>query len=241
MNQVLAIIPARGGSKGIPRKNVLPLGGFPLIAYSIAAAQAAADVSRVLVSTDDEEIAQVARAWGAEVPFLRPAEISGDDTTDLPVFQHALRWLRDREDYAPDIVVHLRPTSPFRTLQHISLCIEALRRNSDAQAARTVSTPAQNPFKMYTAQQGKFLQPLIPGQTLEPVPRQQLPPVWWHNGLVDSMRSEIVLGGSMCGNRIVPIETEAAIDLDTLMEWHVAEQMLCDGEMKLDFVLRRPD
>ena len=112
--EVLAIIPARGGSKGIPRKNIRPFAGYPLIAYSIAAGLQAKTVTRVIVTTDDDEIAEVARSYGAETPFLRPAELAQDLTTDLPVFQHALNWLASHEDYHPDVIVHLRPTSPVR-------------------------------------------------------------------------------------------------------------------------------
>ncbi len=98
---MLAIIPARGGSKGIPRKNIRPFAGHPLIAYSIAAGLQAETVTRTIVSTDDEEIASVARQYGAEMPFLRPAEFAQDNTLDLPVFQHALRWLAEHEGYRP--------------------------------------------------------------------------------------------------------------------------------------------
>src|SRR5512135_2235912 len=109
--EVLAILPARGGSKGIPRKNIRPFAGFPLIAYSIAAALQAETGTRVIVSTDDPEITEIARNSGAETPFLRPAELAADRTVDLPVFQHALRWLADRESYEPEIVIHLHATS----------------------------------------------------------------------------------------------------------------------------------
>src|SRR5512143_1452235 len=99
MTDILAIIPARGGSKGIPRKNIRDFAGYPLIAYSIAAGLQAKSVTRVVVSTDDQEIAAVARQWGAETPFLRPAEYAQDSSTDLPLFQHSLKWLAEREDY----------------------------------------------------------------------------------------------------------------------------------------------
>lgn len=111
---VLALIPARGGSKSIPRKNIGLFAGHPLVAYSIAAGLQAASVSRVVVSTDDEEIASVARRYGAETPFRRPEALAQDDTLDLPVFEHALRWLEQHEGYRPEVVVQLRPTSPIR-------------------------------------------------------------------------------------------------------------------------------
>src|SRR5512134_3427196 len=105
MTHILALIPARGGSKGIPRKNIRSFAGYPLIAWSIAAGLQAKSISRVIVSTDDEEIAAVAREYGAETPFLRPAELAQDRTTDFPVFEHALKWLEEIEGYKPDIVV----------------------------------------------------------------------------------------------------------------------------------------
>ena len=119
MTEVLALIPARGGSKSIPRKNIRSFAGYPLIAYSIAAGRMAETVTRVVVSTDDEEIATVARQYGAEVPFLRPAAFSQDEIPDLPVFRHALEWLAEQEGYRPEIVVQLRPTSPLRRAWHI--------------------------------------------------------------------------------------------------------------------------
>src|SRR5512135_1117225 len=109
MTDILALIPARGGSKGIPRKNIRNFAGYPLIAWSIAAAKQSKLVTRVIVSTDDEEIASVARELGAEVPFLRPAELAQDKSLDLPVFEHALQWLKENEGYQPDVVVQLRP------------------------------------------------------------------------------------------------------------------------------------
>src|SRR5512145_2909368 len=110
MIDILALIPARGGSKSIPRKNIRDFAGHPLIAYSIAAGLQAKLVTRTIVSTDDEEIAAVARQYGAETPFLRPAEFAQDNTTDFPVFTHALAWFAEHEGYHPDIIVQLRPT-----------------------------------------------------------------------------------------------------------------------------------
>ena len=112
--EVLAIVPARGGSKSIPKKNIRPFAGHPLLTYSIAAGLQASLVDRVIVSTDDEETAEIARQYGAEVPFLRPAELALDSTPDLPVFEHALSWLEREEAYVPEWIVQLRPTTPVR-------------------------------------------------------------------------------------------------------------------------------
>ena len=124
--EVLAIIPARGGSKGIPRKNIKLFAAAPLLAWSIQAAKDSKTVTRVIVSTDDVEIAQVAREWGAEVPFLRPAELAEDRSPDLPLFLHALDWLKTNEGYLPDFLVQLRPTSPIRPIGLVDEAVEIL-------------------------------------------------------------------------------------------------------------------
>src|SRR5512147_1332629 len=149
MTEILALIPARGGSKGIPRKNIRNFAGYPLIAWSIAAAKKAACVTRVIVSTDDPEIAAVARECGAETPFLRPAEFAQDNTTDLPVFEHALQWLAEHENYKPDIVIHLRPTSPIRPRGLIDEAVKILLAHPDADSVRGVVPAGQNPHKMW--------------------------------------------------------------------------------------------
>ncbi len=147
--EVLAIIPARGGSKGIPRKNIRSFAGAPLIAWSIAAAQQSNTVTRVIVSTDDEEIAAVARQYGAETPFLRPAEFAQDQTTDLPVFEHALDWLAAHEQYQPNVVVQLRPTSPVRPVGLVDDAVQLLLSRAGADSVRGVVPAGQNPHKMW--------------------------------------------------------------------------------------------
>ena len=146
--EVLAVIPARGGSKGIPRKNIKLFAGYPLIAYSIAAGLQSELTTRVIVSTDDEEIAEVARKWGAETPFLRPAEFAADNTLDLPVFQHALAWLKEHENYVPDIVLQLRPTSPARPRTLVDDAIRLLIDHPEADSVRGVVPADENPHKM---------------------------------------------------------------------------------------------
>src|SRR5512139_3426113 len=136
MTNILALIPARGGSKGIPRKNIRSFAGYPLIAWSIAAAKQSSCVTRIIVSTDDEEIASVAREYGAEAPFLRPAELAQDNTTDLPVFEHALQWLADNEGYKPDVLVQLRPTSPIRPKDCVDNAVRILMEHADADCVR---------------------------------------------------------------------------------------------------------
>jgi len=238
-DEVLALIPARGGSKSIPRKNIRPLAGHPLIAYSIAAGLAAKTVTRVIVSTDDEQIAAIARRYGAEVPFLRPAALARDDTPDLPVFQHALAWLRDHEGYQPAIVVQLRPTSPFRRVWHIDQAVERLRARPEADAVRTVCVPFQNPYKMWRLGPEGFMQPLLESDLPEPynLPRQALPAVYWQTGYVDAAWARTITEkGSMTGERILPliIDPDDWVDIDTPGDWERAEERLLRGDLTLE-------
>jgi CMP-N-acetylneuraminic acid synthetase len=236
--EVLALIPARGGSKSIPRKNIVLFSGKPLIAYSIAAACSAPSISRVIVSTDDEEIAAISREYGADTPFLRPAKYSQDDTPDLPVFQHALSWLAEQEDYHPEIVVQLRPTSPLRRVQHIEQAVARLLERPQADAVRTVCTPFQNPYKMWRVGENGFMRPLLDSQFHEPynMPRQALPEVFWQTGYVDAAWSKTILEkDSMTGERILPliISPEEWIDIDSPDDWRRAERLLESGEIRL--------
>ena len=242
--EVLALIPARGGSKSIPRKNIRLFAGHPLIAYSIAAGLQAERVTRVIVSTDDEEIAAIARQYGAETPFLRPAEYSQDHTADLPVFQHALHWLAEQQNYQPEIVVQLRPTSPLRRVAHIDQAVTSLMERPEADAIRTVCIPFQNPFKMWQIAPDGFMRPLIesiaPGQKIrEPynMPRQVLPEVYWQTGYVDAAWTATLMEKqSMTGDKILPlvIDPEDWIDIDSPDDWRRAERLLQDGEISLD-------
>jgi N-acylneuraminate cytidylyltransferase len=239
MTEVLALIPARGGSKSIPRKNILPFAGHPLIAYSVAAGLAAETVRRVVVSTDDDEIAEISRQYGAQTPFLRPEEHAQDNTPDLPVFQHALRWLRDQEGYQPDIVVQLRPTSPLRRVWHIDQAVYSLLERPDADAVRTICVPFQNPFKMWRIGPDGFMQPLIQIDQPEPynLPRQALPEVYWQTGYVDAAWADTILNkDSMTGERILPLVIDPSewIDIDSPDDWRRAERLLESGEIDYD-------
>ncbi len=248
MVEVLALIPARGGSKSIPRKNIRPLAGHPLIAYSIAAGLAARSVTRLIVSTDDEEIAAISRRYGAETPFLRPAEFSQDQTPDLPVFQHALGWLAENEGYHPEIVVQLRPTSPLRRVWHIDQAVADLLQRPDADAIRTVCIPFQNPYKMWRIGADGLMRPLLETEFPEAynMPRQVLPEVYWQTGYVDVAWSRTILEkNSMTGDRILPLIIDPAewIDIDSPDDWRRAERLLESGEIsetELGFSLPTP-
>ena len=230
MVEVLALIPARGGSKGLPRKNIKSLGGYPLIGYSIAAALNAKLVNRTVVTTDDPEIGDLAREYGAEVPFIRPAEFAQDDTRDLPVFQHALKWFSEQEDYHPDIVVQLRPTSPFRPPELIDEAIQILLNNTGATSVRGVVPSQQNPFKMWIIEPEGSMVPLLETEFEEPfnMPRQELPPTFWQTGHIDVIKTETIIKGSMSGQVVYAyqIDPRFSVDLDNLLDWQRAEMRL---------------
>jgi YrbI family 3-deoxy-D-manno-octulosonate 8-phosphate phosphatase len=238
--EILALIPARGGSKGIPRKNIRLFAGQPLIAYSIAAGLQAKGVTRVIVTTDDEEIAEVARGCGAETPFLRPTELAQDGTLDLPVFQHALNWLAQHEDYHPQAVVHLRPTTPIRPPDLVDRSVSLLLAHPEADSVRGITPAHQNPFKMWLMdEEDKPIHPLmtIPGID-EPYnsPRQVLPKAYTHTGLIDTIRPATILEiNSMSGRIILPVLFDPAYDadLDTLEDWKHAEQYLLHNRLKM--------
>src|SRR5512147_189305 len=241
MTKVCALIPARGGSKSIPRKNIRLFAGHPLIAWSIAAGLQAKSISRVIVSTDDEAIAAVAREYGAETPFLRPSEFAQDRTTDFPVFEHALKWLEEIEGYKPDIVVQLRPTSPIRPVDMVDNAVSILVQHADADSVRGVVPAAQNPHKMwrfngYDAPMNPLLR--VDGIT-EPynAPRQILPPVYWQTGHIDAIRaSTITAKQSMTGNVVYPlvIDPRYTVDIDNPSDWAKYESVVYSG---LDMIM----
>lgn len=246
MTEVLAIIPARGGSKGIPRKNIRNFAGFPLLAYSIAAGLQAKTVTRTVVSTDDEEIAAIARHYGAETPFMRPVELAGDDTTDLPVFQHALGWLASHEQYKPDVLVQLRPTSPIRPRDCVDGAVRTLLAHADAESVRGVVPAAQNPHKMWRLSgPDRPMNPLMEVHGIaEPynAPRQSLPPIYWQTGHVDAIRSQTILRkGSMTGTKVYPLIIDAryTVDIDNLADWSRYEALVYSGGLDMVFPGRR--
>ena len=233
--EVLAIIPARGNSKSIPRKNICEFAGHPLIAFSIAAARQAKSVTRVIVSTDDPEIAEVSRFYGAEVPFLRPAKIAEDATLDLPVFEHALRWLVKNENYSPDIVIQLRPTSPIRPVGMVDEAVELLLNHPEADSVRGVIPSSQNPFKMWEIDRAGVMHPLLKMKAIkEPynAPRQDLPPTYWQTGHIDAIRPRAIFEkGSMSGDIVLPLLVDPiyTVDIDTLLDWQRAESTVLEG------------
>lgn len=217
---IVAIIPARGGSKGIVRKNLIPINGKPMVAYSIEHALASKTINKVVLSSDDQEIINVGKKYGAEVPFVRPAELAEDHVLDLPVFEHALNFLKDKEGYEADIVVHLRPTTPYRKANWIDKAVELLISNPDADAVRSVSIPEKHPYRMFTIDKKGFLDPIMKHEHPEPflLRRQDHPPVYHYNCVIDVTKPATIFGKkSMTGDRLLPyvMNSDEVVDVDT--------------------------
>ncbi len=225
---VLGLVPARGGSRGVPRKNVRLLHGRPLLQYTAEAALAAKRLSTVVLTTDDEEIARVGRDCGLEVPFLRPADLAGDATPMLPVVQHALRWLEARGEWF-DAVCLLQPTSPLRTAALIDRCIDRLDASGADTVLSVLPVPVEyNPHWVFVQRPDGTLHL----STGEPAPigrRQELPPAFRRDGSVYVTRRDTVLErGSLYGATTVGciVAPEDTVNVDDEDDWREAEERL---------------
>lgn len=231
IDPVLALITARGGSKGLPGKNIRTLAGKPMIAWSIEAARASGVVDRVVVSTDDAEIARVARDWGAEVPFLRPAELAGDNAAHVPVVLHALDWLAGHDGYRPELVLLLQPTSPLRTAVDIRDAVSLYRKNRP-QAVVGVCEPSHHPWLIKTEDEEGWLKDFV----VKPagyLPRQKLPNVYAVNGAlylisVEALRELETFTPPHTLPLVMP--AERSVDIDTEHDLRLAEFLLREHE-----------
>lgn len=227
--EVLALIPARSGSKSIPDKNIRRVAGKPLLAHSIAHALAAPSITRTIVSTDSEAYAALAREYGAEVPFLRPAEFAQDQSTDLEVFTHALRWLAEHEGYRPDLCVHLRPTYPVRKIADIEAVIQILVDRPELHAVRSVAPAPHPPMKMWFRDDDGRLSPVVATglRDAHSLPRQLLPPAYLQNACVDAVRTAVILEmRSMTGTEVFGYLMDDNFDIDHEAELRRAEAVL---------------
>ena len=222
--QVLGVIPARGGSKGIPNKNLALVGGRPLLAYTVDAVRQSARLTRAVVSTNDEGIADTARALGLEVPFLRPSSLANDDTPLLPVLQHAMHAMA-ADGFHADVIVLLQPTSPLRRGEHIDAAIDWLQRAGGDSVVSVVEVPHQfNPASVLRFDEG-WLFPFLDGPAA--ARRQDKPRLYARNGpAVLAVRASVIAGGSLYGRKSWPLvmKPEESVDVDTpwdlsLVEW----------------------
>lgn len=228
MSGTLGIITARGGSKGLPGKNIRPLAGRPLLAWSIAAAQASGVIDAVILSTDDPEIARAGREHGADVPFPRPAALAQDDTSSIDVVLHALDWLAMHRGFEPEWVFLLQPTSPLRRGEHLRAGYEAALA-AGADGAVGVVRPKHHPGWCFTVGADGMLAPMA-GAAL--VRRQELPGALALNGALYVTRTEALRAGrTFVPPRCVPVEMSAveSLDIDSLEDWVTCEALLAAG------------
>ena len=228
-HEILALIPARSGSKSIPNKNIRILAGKPLLAHSIDHALASKLINRIIVSTDSPAYAKIARRYGAEAPFLRPAEISQDHSTDLEAFTHALEWLKENEGYIPDVCVHLRSTHPVRRAEDIDNIIRLLLENPEIDSVRSVVPAPETPFKMWFRRDDGLLSPVVKTEIREAynLPRQMLPQTFLQNASIDAVRTSVIMEmNSMTGQRIFGYIMDTFFDIDTDEQFQRAEEYL---------------
>jgi CMP-N,N'-diacetyllegionaminic acid synthase len=227
-SSVLAVIPARGGSKGLPRKNILDLAGKPLIAWTVEAAGSSSYIDRLILSSDDTEIAQVAKQWGCDVPFMRPAALAGDQSTSIDVALHALDSVAERYDY----IVWLQPTTPLRLGLDIDAAIKICEEKS-APSCVSVVDAGKSPYWMYSIEGGGALQPIM-SRDLSSCQRQELPTAYTLNGAVYVTRTDWLreYGKFMNGgtySHIMP--PERSVDIDSELDFKIAGMLLLERNL----------
>ncbi len=222
---VLGLIPARGGSKAINKKNIAHLAGKPLLAYTCEAALSSLRLSRVVLNTDDPEIADVGRAWGVDTPFMRPADLAKDDTPILPVIQHSLAWLQKQQKFLVDIVVLLQPTSPLRRADHIDTAVDLLLESGADTVVSVMAVPHNfNPVSVMHLDEQGYLAPFEAGPMI--LRRQEKPRVFARNGpAVLAVRRETIESGRLYGDVVLPLEMGRieSIDIDDADDMAMAE------------------
>jgi len=224
MVEILCIIPARSGSKGIKNKNIMDYNGKPLLAWSIEQAQKCDYKMRIIVSTDSQEYANIALTYGAEVPFLRPHEISTDLSNDFEFINHCVNWLKINENYKCDIILQLRPTSPRRKIEDINKALKLFIENRDNfHSLRSVIPFEKSPYKMYKVVNNNLL-PLFKSidNIYEPYneARQILPQCYLHNGYIDILNTSILNENTISGKNILPfiMEQNDNLDIDVISD-----------------------
>ena len=225
----IAVIPARGGSKGIPRKNLVDLGGKPLLAHMIGHALASGGIDDVVVSSDDAEICDVARAYGALAPFLRPAELAGDLVPSLPVVQHAVDHMEKQRGAQYNTIVLLQATAPLCRPTDIAACMEKLRADGNCASAITITEVTTHPFRMKRVVDGDRVINFIDQGFEDMRPRQVLPPVYRRAGSVYASRRAVVMeGNTLVGDpcRGVRVPAETAVDVDSALDLALVRELL---------------
>ena len=226
---IVGLIPAREGSKGVPKKNIKLLGGYPLIAYSIIASLLSSKIDRTIVSTDSEAFAEIARSYGAEVPFIRPKELAQDNSDAIEYVRHVIGWLEIHENIRPEYLVILCPPTPLRDPLLIDDAITKIIQCSEATSLRSSNETQESPYKLFTIHndfyEGMF--PEDPRPEYYNLPRQVFPPVYHPNGYVDIIKTETIkTTASLNGSKILSFITPEAGDIDRLQDFEFVEFIL---------------
>ena len=222
MLKIISIIPARSGSKRIKDKNIKKYKGTPLLSHSIKHSLKSKYIQRTIVSTDSEKYAKIAIKFGAEVPFLRPKKISQDSSTDLECFIHCLNFLKDKENYIPDIIVHLRPTYPFREKNLIDDCVKLLIRNKNFHSLRTICISEDPIEKMwYKNKDNSIFNPITKNNQNHSVSTQSLKQSYHQNSCVDVLRvKHTIHKNKIAGYKILGYEMSHNFDIDTIEDFN---------------------
>ena len=218
MNKFVTIIPARSGSKSIPDKNILRLGKYPLIAYSIAAAKLSKYSSRVIVSTDSEKYASIAKDFGAEVPFIRPLNFSGDKSVDRDFLVHAMQWFLENESNLPEMWIHLRPTTPLRNPEIMDRAIDYFLKNPEATSLRSAHKAPESPMKWFIKEKNYF-KGFVDSQ-ISNLPKEMFKETYIPNGYIDIVKSSNVMKNfNIHGNKILAFSTPVVNEVDSIEEF----------------------
>jgi len=223
--EILVLIPARGGSKGLPGKNIKNFCGKPLISYSIDIAKKSEYVSRIVVTTDDEEIANVSKEFGAEVPFMRPEDLATDDSKAIDSFIHALKWLKEKENYESDGIVILYPTCPIRDVKDLDKGISIFL---EKQADSVISVKEAFPKRILKEIRDDGVLQRLGGGEIELINRQDWKSVYVHNGVFFIFNPKLLLEKrSYYGNKTFPyvMEDGFTVDIDTLLDFQRGEAL----------------
>ena len=239
--EIYAIIPARAGSKGVKNKNIRCVKGYPLLAYAAAAGALCPQVSRVLVSTDSAEYAKIANYYGAETPFLRPAEYATDTSPDIQFMEHAIGWLAEKEGKLPEFFMHLRPTTPIREMTIVNAAAEKMLADPEATSLRSAHKQVFPPYKMFCVREDGYYRIFVDGMTIDEAnnPRQDFSQVYVPDGYVDLLRTEFIMDNHlMHGNRVIAYTIEETVDVDAKKDLEYLEFYMENRETELLKYLR---
>ena len=218
----LAIIPCRSGSKGIKNKNIVNIFGKPLIYYTITFAKFCKFIDKVIVSTDSEKYRKVCEKYGVEVPFLRPKKISKDDSLDIDFIKHALKWLKKNENYKPDLIINLRPTTPLRKIKILKKAVNIIKNDKKIESVRSISKLNKSIYKCWFLSKKNLLNPVTRNLTkyIEPhnAPRQKLKNAYFQNGIYDIFKVDLAKKNKLSGKNIFGLLTEDTKDIDAPMD-----------------------